>query len=177
MTTFLRRLLAALALDSRLYEEVEADRGATLQAAVVVVLAAAAAGIGEAGIGDGAPRVMAVVAMVSLLAWAAWALVIYALGTGVLPERNTAADPGQLLRTLGFAAAPGLFRAFEVFGQTRWFVLPLTSIWMVLAMVVAIRQALDYTSTARAVALSLLGGVLVVGAAIVVGVFLARPVS
>lgn len=177
MTTFLRRLLAALALDPRLYEEVEADRGATVQAAAVVVLAAGAAGIGQAGIGDDAPRVMAIVALVSLLAWATWALVIYGLGTRVLPERSTAADPGQVLRTLGFAAAPGLFRAFEVFGQTQWFVLPLTSIWMVLAMVVAIRQALDYTTTARAVLLSLLGAALVVGAGVVVGVLLARPVS
>ena len=99
------------------------------------------------------------------------------LGTRVMPERDTSADLGEVLRTLGFAAAPGLFRAFEVFGNTRWFVLPLTSIWMVMAMVIAIRQALDYTSTARATALSLLGWAISFGVALVVGLLLARPVS
>lgn len=64
-----------------------------------------------------------------------------------------------------------------MFGNTRWFVLPLTAIWMVAAMVVAIRQALDYRSTARAIALSLLGWAVSFGVAIVVGLLLARPVS
>lgn len=177
MTTFLRRVLSALALDPRLFEEVEADRRATGQALVVVLLAAAAAGIGNAGVGAGAGTVVAVVALGSLAAWAAWASLIYLLGTRIMPERGTSADFGQVLRTLGFAAAPGIFRAFEVFGGTRWFVLPLTSIWMVMAMVIAIRQALDYTSTARAVALSLLGWAISFGVALVVGLLMARPVS
>ncbi len=177
MTTFLRRLLAVLALDAKVFEDVEADRQATTQALAVVLLAAAAAGIGNAGIGSDAPAVIGVVALVSLAAWAAWALLIYLIGTRIMPERDTSADLGEVLRTLGFAAAPGLFRAFEVFGGTRWFVLPLTSVWMVLAMVVAIRQALDYRSTSRAVALSLLGWAITVGVALVVGLLMARPVS
>lgn len=177
MTTFLRRLLAALALDAKVFEEVEADRHANTQALAVVLLAAAAAGIGNGGIGSGAPVVIGVVAVASVAAWAAWALLIYLLGTRIMPERDTSADFGEVLRTLGFAAAPGLFRAFEVFGSTRWFVLPLTSVWMVLAMVVAIRQALDYRSTGRAVALSLLGWAITVGVALVVGLLMARPVS
>lgn len=177
MTTFLRRLLAVLALDAKVFEDVEADRQATTQALAVVLLAAAAAGIGNAGIGSDAPAVIGVVALVSLAAWAAWALLIYLIGTRIMPERDTSADLGEVLRTLGFAAAPGLFRAFEIFGGTRWFVLPLTSVWMVLAMVVAIRQALDYRSTSRAVALSLLGWAITVGVALVVGLLMARPVS
>jgi len=177
MTTFLRRLLAALALDPRLFEEVEADRRATGQALAVVLFAAVGAGIGNAGIGAGAPRVIAVVALGSVAAWLTWATLLYTLGTRVMPERDTWADFGQVLRTLGFAAAPGAFRAFEVFGDTRWFVLPLTSVWMVMAMVVAIRQALDYKSTARAVALSLLGWAIIFGVALVLGLLLARPVS
>lgn len=177
MTKFIRRLLGALALDPKLYEEVEADRRATGQAVVVVVLAAAGAGIGNAGIGAGALTVVTVIAIGSLAAWAAWASLIYLLGTRILPERGTSADFGQVLRTLGFAAAPGIFRAFEIFGGTRWFVLPLTSIWMVVAMVIAIRQALDYTSTARAAALALLGWAISFGVALVIGLLFARPVS
>jgi hypothetical protein len=177
MTTFLRRVLSALALDPKVFEEVEADRRATGQALLVVIAAGIAAGIGNAGVGSGAATIIVVVALGSIAAWAAWASLLYLIGTRIMPERTTSADLGQVLRTLGFAAAPGLFRAFEIFGGTRWFVLPLTSIWMVLAMIVAIRQALDYTTTARAVALSLLGWAISFGVALVIGLLLARPVS
>lgn len=177
MTTFFRRVLSALALDPKLFEEVEGDRRATGQALAVVVAAAVAAGIGNAGVGSGAATVIGVVALGSIAAWAAWASLLYLIGTRIVAERTTSADLGQLLRTLGFAAAPGLFRAFEIFGGTRWFVLPLTSVWMVVAMVIGVRQALDYTSTARAVVLSLLGWAVMFGVALVVGLLMARPVS
>ncbi len=177
MTTFLRRLLGALALDPKVFEEVEADRHATGQALLVVLAAAVGAGIGFGGIGDGAATVVAVAALGSVVAWAAWASLIYLIGAKILPEPTTSVDLGEVLRTLGFAAAPGIFRAFEIFGDTRWFVLPLTSVWMVLAMVIAIRQAFDFTSTGRAIALSLLGWAIAAGVALVVGLLMARPVS
>jgi hypothetical protein len=115
--------------------------------------------------------------LAAVVGWATWAVLIYYLGTHALRDRATSADLGQVLRTLGFAATPGMFRAFEAVGGMRWLVLPLTSLWMVLAMIVAIRQALDYTSTARAVQLALLGWLVTFGVAFVVGVLLARPVS
>ena len=64
-----------------------------------------------------------------------------------------------------------------MFGDTRWLVMPITALWMIAAMVVAIRQALDYTSTTRAIALSLLGWAVSFGVAVIVGLLLARPVS
>lgn len=176
MTTFLRRVIGALGLDPLVFEDVEADRSAWLQALVVVVGAGAAAGIGNVGGTSNAGAVAAVTAA-SVLAWLSWGTLVYYLGTRVLPEDGTSADLGQVLRTLGFAAAPGLFRAFEIFGQMRWLVLPLTAVWMMAAMVVAVRQALDYSTTGRAVALAALGWVVTFGAALVVGLVLARPVS
>jgi hypothetical protein len=177
MTRFIRRVLGALSLDRGTFEEIEADRSALPQAWLVVVLAGIGAGIGTAGVGDAAPRAIAAIAVASVVAWLAWAAVVYQVGGRILAEPGTSVDAGQVLRTLGFAAAPGMFRAFEVFGGTRWLVFPLTAIWMVVAMTVAIRQAFDYGSLSRAVAVSLLGwGVLVVvGAA--VGVLMSVPVS
>ncbi len=177
MATLLRRFLAALALNPGVFEEVEADHGATWQAALVVLAAAVAAGIGHAGLGADARPVLVAVAGASLLAWVGWALLLTLLGTAVLKERTTSTDMGEVLRTLGFAAAPGVFRAFEVFGNSRWLVLPLTSVWMVAAMVIAVRQAFDYTTTGRAVLLSLLGWVVSMGAAVVMGLVMARQVS
>ncbi len=177
MTTFIRRLLGALAFDPATYEDVERDRTATRQAMIVVVLASIGAGIGSAGLGSAASLTIVYVTAASLVGWATWAGLIYYLGTRVMPEPTTSADLGQLLRTLGFAAAPGMFRAFEVFGGTRWFVLPLTSMWMIVAMTIGVRQALDYTSTGRAVALALLGWAVSIGVAVVIGLLFSTPVS
>lgn len=177
MTTFIRRVLGVLALDATTFEEVEADRTATRQAMLVVVLASIGSGIGNAGIGADAARTIVYGTAASIVAWASWAALIYYLGTRVMPESTTRADLGQVLRTLGFAAAPGMFRAFEVFGGTRSFVLPVTALWMVVAMTIGVRQALDYRSTARAISLALLGWSISIGVAIVIGLLFSTPVS
>jgi hypothetical protein len=70
-----------------------------------------------------------------------------------------------------------MFRAFEIFGGTRWIVMPLTAIWMVAAMTVAIRQACDYRSLGRAVLVAVLGWLVLVAVGAVVGLWLAVPVS
>ncbi|MEZ5293323.1 MAG: hypothetical protein R2745_19730 [Vicinamibacterales bacterium] len=177
MALLLRRVLGALGLDPAVFEDVERDRGATWQAFLVVLVAGIGAGIGNAGIGTGAAAPIAAIALGTLVVWVTWAALIFYLGTRALPEPTTSADLGEVLRTLGFAAAPGMFRAFEVFGGMRWLVLPATSLWMVAAMVVAIRQSLDYSSTTRAVQLAVLGWLVSFGVALVVGFLLARPVS
>lgn len=177
MTTFIRRVLGALGLDSAIFEEVEADRSATGQALLVVVLASIGAGIGNAGIGASAVAPIVYGSAASLLAWATWAALIYYLGTRVLPESTTRADLGEVLRTLGFAAAPGMFRAFEVLGGTRWLVLPITSVWMLAAMTIGVRQALDYGTTGRAIALAALGWGVAVAVAVGVGLLFSTPVS
>ena len=176
MTRFVRRVLGALSLDAATYEDVEADPSALPQALLVVLLAGIGAGIGNAGIGDGAPRTIAAVAVASVVAWVAWAVVVHQIGAHLLAQPSTSVDLGQVLRTLGFAAAPAMFRAFEVFGATRWIFFPLTAIWMVAAMTLAIRQAFDYRSMSRAIAVSLLGWTVLVVVGVVVGLWLTVPV-
>jgi hypothetical protein len=95
----------------------------------------------------------------------------------VLPATQTRADVGELLRTLGFAASPGLLR---VLGATPVLGLSLyvaASLWMLVAMIVAVRQALDYTSTARAIAVCVLGWMLSLVVAAVLGIVFATEVS
>jgi hypothetical protein len=81
--TFLQRLVGAAALDAAIYEEVEADGRATIQAGATVLLSSAAAGIGAIGFGGSALANIAFVSTVALLAWAAWALVIFETGAGL----------------------------------------------------------------------------------------------
>ena len=174
--TFLQRLIGAAALDAAVYEDVEADTGATAQAFVVVLLSSVAGGLGVHGL-SGGPVNVAFFSMVALLAWAAWALVTYTVGAFLLPEPQTRVDVGELLRTIGFASTPGLLRVLAMMQPLAIPVFVATSAWMVLAMVVAVRQALDYTSTARAVAVCVIGWVLSVVVAVVLGLFFGPTVS
>src|SRR5262245_5301140 len=167
MHTFLKRVLRALTLEAALFEEVEADRGATGQALGVVLLSGIAAGIGSTG--RGLAGGLIVLMLASVLAWVVWAVITYVIGTKILPGSHTEADVGQLLRTVGFSSAPGVIQVLgviPVLGEAVFFV---ASVWMLVAMVIAVRQALDYERTARAVGGCLVGwGVQVV----VVGVLL-----
>jgi hypothetical protein len=168
--TFLQRFVGAAALDAAIYEEVEADERATIQAAAMVLLSSAAAGVGAVGYGGGRilPNVV-FVSIVALLAWAAWALVIFEIGVRIMPQPQTQSNVGELLRTIGFATAPGCLRVLGVLPGVTIPVFAVTAIWMLAAMVVAVRQALDYDSTARAIAVCALGWVLATAIAIALG--------
>ena len=157
MTTFANRILQAARLNAAVYEEVEADRTAMGQALGVVVLASLAAGIGSMGqVGVGLGGLL-MGTFTALLGWAAWAALIYLIGTRLLPEPQTKADYGELLRTIGFASAPGLIRILGIVPVLMGIVFSAACIWMLVATVVAVRQALDYRSTARAVGVCLIG--------------------
>jgi hypothetical protein len=176
-TPFTARLIGALAVDPITYEEVERDRSATWQALLVVVMSSTAAGIGAFGWGTGSLRGIVFISGLALVAWAAWALITFEIGTRLMPERGTRADVGQLLRTVGFSAAPGILRVFGVVPGATWPAFAITQIWMLGAMVVAVRQALDYQSTLRAVAVCLLGWTLSIGIALAAQMLFGPTVS
>jgi hypothetical protein len=155
MASFADRVVGAMKLDAKTYEEVEADQTSMGQAMAVVVLAAVSAGIGAAGsLGMGGLVMMTIV---SLVGWFIWAFLTYLIGTKVMPMPQTQADLGQLLRTIGFAAAPGLFGIVRIIPVIGWLLGLLVSLWQLAAMIVAVRQALDYTDTMRAVIVCVIG--------------------
>jgi hypothetical protein len=155
VTLFVNRIIRAVRLNPALYEEVEADRSAMGQAMGVVILASLAAGIGSMQrIGAGGLLMGTISA---LLGWAAWAAIIYFIGTRLLPEPQTKADYGELLRTIGFASAPGMVRILGIVPGLMNIVFLASGIWMLLATIIAVRQALDYKSTVRAVVVCLIG--------------------
>ena len=145
---FINRIIRACKLDVNLYEEVEADKSATVQAALVVVLSSLAAGVGALSLGA-SNFLMAPI--LSLVSWYFWAYLIYIIGAKIFPEPNTKADHGELLRTIGFSSAPGLIRVFGFTPELMSITFIGAQIWMLVAMVIAVRQALDYQSTWRAI--------------------------
>ncbi len=157
MHGILDRMIRAARLDINLYEEVEADRGAMTQAMLVVVLASVAAGLGSLNRVGGAGIIAGT--LFALAGWYLWAFLTYIIGTRLLPEPQTSADYGELLRTIGFSSAPGVVRLLGII-PGLWLAVNLAAnIWMLAAMVVAVRQALDYRSTWRAVGVCLIGWV------------------
>ena len=153
-SVFINRIIRACKLDVNLYEEVEADESATLQAALVVVLSSLAAGVGALSLGA-SNFLMAPI--LSLISWYIWAYLIYFIGAKLFPEANTKADHGQLLRTIGFSSAPGLIRIFGFTPELMSITFIGGGIWMLIAMIVAVRQALDYQSTWRAIGVVVIG--------------------
>jgi len=158
MQVYLDRIVRAAKLDVNLYEEVEADKGAMSQAMGVVVLSSVAAGIGSIG-SIGAKGVI-VGAITALVAWYVWAYITYFIGVKILPEPQTKADHGELLRTIGFSSSPGLLRILAIIPGIGGIIFMITSVWMLVAMVIAVRQALDYQSTLRAVGVCVIGWVI-----------------
>jgi hypothetical protein len=158
MSSFKDRIIGAAKLDVQLYEEVEADRGAMGQAVAVVVLASIAAGIGSIGLRGASGLVMGTIG--ALIGWFIWSYLTYFIGTKFLPEPQTRADYGELLRTIGFSSSPGMIRILGIIPGLTGIVYFIASIWMLVAMVIAVRQALDYTSTLRAVGVCVIGWII-----------------
>jgi len=154
MSPFINRMIRAAKLDVNLYEEVEADKSSMGQAMGVVVLSSVAAGIGSASMGGGNIIGGTIFA---LIGWYIWAYVTYFIGTKLLPEPQTKADHGELLRTIGFSSSPGMIRVLGIIPALTNTVFLVSGIWMLVAMIIAVRQALDYKSTGRAVGVCVIG--------------------
>ncbi len=155
MASMVDRMVRAAKLDAQLYEEVEADKGALGQAMAVVVLASVAGGVGSGRLGGLSGILIGTLG--TLIAWFIWAALTYFIGTKILPESTTRADVGELLRTTGFSSSPGLIRVFGLVPGITGIVFLVSGIWMLIAMIIAVRQALDYRSTFRAVGVCVIG--------------------
>lgn len=177
MGSLIPRMVGVMRFDKRTVEEVEADAGANLQALTVVLMASVAAGVGWIGVGPGRLGPIVILTLVATAGWAAWACLTYLIGTQWFPETATDTTVGELLRTLGFAGSPAVLLALAIvpgFGPT---VTGVVSLVTAAAMVMAVRQSLDYTSTLRAVAVCLVGWGTVLAVFWVIGVFFSPVVS
>jgi hypothetical protein len=153
--TFGQRFVGVLRLDAATFEDIEADQTATTQALGVVLLASVAAGVGAGLLLGAAPLLRGVLA--AIVGWVMWAGVIYVLGARLLPEPQTRTDMGELLRVIGFSYAPNCFAILAFVPAAGAVVQVIVAFWLLAAMIIAVRQALDYQSTARAVGVVLSG--------------------
>ncbi len=158
--SFGERLVGAARLNVDTYEEVEADGSATSQAALVVILVSAATALGTA---NAELTVVVSRALGTLAAWLIWSAITY--GIGALIFKGTATW-GELLRTIGFAHAPGLLFVAAAIPGLRDPVLIAVRLWIFVAVIIAIRQALDFEGTLRAILTALVGFGVLLGIAV-----------
>lgn len=163
MTQFLRRFTGALTLDAGAYEDIESDRHAAMQSITVVAAVCIAAGFAAMGLEVIGPSGFVSGAIIALGAWLVWSTAIVALGTGPLAEPGTHSSNTEVLRVLGFAAAPGIFLVFAAMRSAAPAVFVIVLLWMLAAAVRAVRQALDYHTTSRALAVCAIALIVAVG--------------
>jgi hypothetical protein len=162
MASFGERVVGAMKLDANAFEDVERDPTAIGQAVGVVVMSAVAAGIGSIYAGGLTGIVVTLIG--SLIGYLVWAAIVWLVGTKVMPDPATKADFPQTFRVIGFAASPGLLQVLGIIGIIPfigWIIAFLISllitVWMIAAMVVAVRQVLDYQSTGKAAVVVIIG--------------------
>lgn len=177
MTLFIRRFIGALVLDPGAFEEIEADRHAAMQSVIVVMLVCLAGGLAVMGVELVGLSGFVTGAIISLGAWLVWAAVITTLGTITVPEPQTRSNLPELLRVLGFASAPGVFIAFAAMRAAAPWVVAIVTVWSIAAAVIGVRQALDYRSTPRAIAVCAVSWLLSFGVVFAALMMFSRSVS
>ena len=156
---YFQRLQKAIFLDVAFYEEVEKDKKFIDQAMMTVALVSIVQGFMIAGF---APIALVQGILGSLIRFVIWAFFIAFVGTRILPEPETESNTGELIRTLGFAYAPGLLVVLKIVPIIRTFVDPVVTILQLAAMTIAVRQALDFNSTVRAVGVCIVAFILMI---------------
>jgi Yip1 domain len=168
--TFGDRVVGAMKLDPSAFEDVERDSTAMGQAVGVIVLAAVAEGIGW--IFYGGLTGIVTTALMSIIAFLIWSLIVWLVGTKVMPEPTTKADFPETFRVLGFAAAPGLAGFVTIIPVLGWLLWLGILVWKIAAMIVAVKAVLDYSTIGKAIVVVLIGFVAyLVAAAILSAIF------
>jgi hypothetical protein len=165
--SYVDRLRGALMLDARTYRDVEQDTDANGQAAITVVLAALAAGIGYILSRDLVQNVLGTV-ISSVLQWVIFSFVAYYVGASLFSTGQTSVTPGQVLRTIGFAQAPKLLLVLGIIPILGWVVGLIVFFWFIAAAIVALREAFEF-DTGRAVGTGLVALVVIAIVDIVLG--------
>jgi hypothetical protein len=177
MPRFLTRLLGVFVLDPAAFEDIEADRRADIQSAIVVAAVCLSSGFAAAELELASTAGFASGVLMALGAWLVWVVMIAAVGRFALAEPQTRSNVRELLRVLGYAAAPGVFIALAAMRAVAPIVIVVVALWMVAAAVLGMRQALDYRSTARAAAVCVISWLLSFGVMAAVATLFTSTVS
>ncbi len=166
----LSRMIRAIKLQSALYEEVEHDKSANMQAGLVIVIVAIATAIGTGLASMSAGGLLAAVwgLVMALVGWLLWAFIVYLIGAKIMKGKQTQSNWGEVARTIGFANSPGVFRILAFIPVVGWIISLVAWVWILIAGIIGVRAALDF-STGRAVITVLIGWLVYLALMVVLG--------
>jgi hypothetical protein len=153
--TFGDRVIGAMKLEPNAFEDVERDPTAIGQAVGVIVLAAVSAGIGN--IYWGGISGIVTTAITSLIGFLIWSVIVWLVGTKLMPEPTTKADFPETFRVLGFSAAPGLLSFITIIPLLGYLIMFVIWLWQMASMIVAVKAVLDYSTIGKAIVVVLIG--------------------
>jgi hypothetical protein len=162
--TMVNRMIRAAMLDVNFYEEVEADTTLNQEALMVVILVSIAGGIGAflggliSGSIIGAIVGLIVIVIIGVINYYIWAYVTHFVGTNLF---QGTADVGEMLRTLGYASSPRVLGVLSFIPCIGWLAALVGAVWALVAAVVAVRQALDFEDTGKAIITVVIGWVII----------------
>jgi len=170
MASFQQRVAGVLQLQPATFEEIEHDTSAISQAAIVVGAAAIARGLGLFPyLGLWAVRFFFTTIVFAFIGWVIGSAVLWAVGTKVMPGKNTQADIQEMMRLTGFAQAPMILSIFRIIPFLGWLITIVGSIWSLVCLVVAVRQGLDYDDTVKAIIVCVIAWVAMIVVMLFVG--------
>ena len=155
MASFGERVVGAMRLDANTFEEIERDPTAMGQAAGVIALAAVSLGIGNVLVRRDLRDLSQVI--ISIIGYAVWAVLVWVIGTKVMPDPATKADFAEAFRVIGFAASPGVLGIITIIPILGWLLLILIWLWQMAAMVIAVKAVLDYDTIGKAIIVVVIG--------------------
>ena len=155
MKNFLIRIFRAAKLDKTLYQEAVDDPKYFGHAIITVIAYSSFSGIGSFGLAGGSGINIGMAS--TLIAWYVWAFTTYFIGSKFFRESDEPVERKAIYRAMGFATAPGLLRIFGLVPGIGSFIVLLVSIWMIVACVIAVQKAFNYTSIWRSISICLIG--------------------
>jgi len=147
------RMVGVARLDSQTFEEIERDRGANIESLIVVALASIAAGIGTLNSDGGTGLIAGLIG--GVLGWVIYSIAAYFVADRLFPSEGMQVDPGELLRTLGYANTPRLLFVVGFIPFLGGVVSFVAFLWWLAASILALRQSLEMT-TSRATIVGLI---------------------
>lgn len=156
----LERMIRAMKLDAEFYEMVEADSRYMREALIIVTIAAICGAIGTMIAYRGTAMELITGLFATLFSWVAWAGITLFIGTTITKGPETKSDMGEMLRVLGYAHTPQILFILLFIPLVGTLIAAVASVWSLIAGIVAIRQALDFT-TMRAIITVVIGWVVV----------------
>ena len=170
METTIKRIMRAIMLDREFYKEAEADTSLNQEALMIVIIVSVIGAIGSffsslmaQNFGQ-AILAFFVSAVVGVANYYIWSYVTYFIGTNMFKGD---AEPGELLRVLGYASAPRLLSLLGFIPCIGWLISLAGGIWSLVAGFFGVQEALDLDTTETLVTIVLGGLAILIVTAIV----------